>query len=134
MANKGGRRNRGGSAFYHSLIGGLVDFAKNELALGTRQSDDATLRDHLLKHWRDTGEMPPELGPVECPDSMRYLWEYFTSLSKRRSGIGYPSNAISNQELRSWAAGRGIALEPFEVEALEELEAAYLDYQTRVPK
>jgi hypothetical protein len=78
----------------------------------------------LEKHWRDTGEMPEELIPVTCPESMVYLWGYFVSMSARRG-----DEPINNQEMQAWAQLRGIALVPFEVEALEKLEAIHVKLQ-----
>ena len=125
MANQGGRCDRSRAGFYAGLTEDLLEFAEHEFALSAVQSDRATLRDHLEKHWRDSGEMPEELEPVDCPESLLYLWGYFAKMNDRRK-----DGAISNQEMESWAHLRGIVLARFEVDALDALESAYLKHQT----
>lgn len=102
------------------MTGELLAFAEHEIELSARQPDGATLREHLEKHGRDTGETPDELIPVPCPESMLYLWGYFVSMSARRG-----DDPINNQEIQAWAQLRGIVFAPFEVEALERLEALH---------
>jgi len=57
---------------------------------------------------------------------MLYLWEYFLSLSMRRSWSGQALNPISNLEVLAWSQLRGISLTAFEVEVLESLENTFL--------
>jgi len=91
----------------------LLKFAEHEFYLGKIEAG-GTVREHLLKHWRDTGEKPKELGEFKCPDCARYLWGYFCNMSKRRG-----KDPISNQEMLAWAGMRGIRLLKLEIDALE---------------
>jgi len=109
----------------------LLQFAEHEISLSARQSDGATLREHLESLANQTGEMPQELEAVDCPEPIRYLWGYFTSMSKRRTWNGGMANPISNQEMQAWAQPRGIALSAFDVEALDDLETMYIEHQSK---
>jgi len=75
--------------------------------------------------------MPQELEAVDCPEPIRYVWGYFTSMNKRRSWNGTMGNPISNQEMQAWAQPRGIVLSAFDVEALDDLETMYLEHQSK---
>ena len=125
MADKGRGGNRGRTAFYLTLIGDLTRYAENEFAL-SKTVDEATVREHLLSVYRQTGVLPEQLQPVDCPDEIGYLWEYFLSMHKRRTSNGYGANTIASAEMHSWAWLRGVTLLPFELDALDSVEAAYM--------
>lgn len=109
------------------MIETLKDFARKELWLKDKQVDGLSREAHLESVWRQTGVMPPELAPVECPEELLYLWGYFLDVGLRRSGNGYSINPVSNLELEAWARVVGIGeLTPFEVDALTALELLYL--------
>ena len=103
----------------------LLKFAEHEFYLGKIEAG-STVREHLLKDWRDTGEKPKELDEFKCPDCARYLWGYFCNMSKRRG-----KDPISNQEMLAWASVRGIRLLQLEIDALDALEDCYQTYQAK---
>lgn len=111
------------------MTDGLRAFAEKELVLGARQADGSTLREHLQSVERQTGETPQALAEdVECPASMQYLWEYFLMLNVRRN---QQRDAIGNVEVLAWAELNGVRLAPFEMRALDAIEAEYLADQRR---
>jgi len=125
------------TGFYAGLIGrlnedgeptegSLLAYAAHELSLGMRQADGATLRTHLLSLWRQSGSMPEQLWPVDCPDAVQYLWEYFCNMNARRTHGEHGPNPITDEGVEAWARRRGIVLQPFENEALDALEQFYL--------
>lgn len=100
--------------------------------------DGSTLRDAHMSLWRQNffkpEEMPEELKPVDCPDNVKYLWEYFLSMSKRRTSNGFGYNPLTDQQVESWARRRGITLLPFENMLLDELEPVFLSIVNKPPK
>lgn len=149
MAFKGSCSDRERGAFYQSLIGnydardaegksipdsGLLGFAGREIALTTVQSDGATLRVHLESFERQSGEHQELLDPVECDDSIKYLWEYFCSMNTRRTNNGFGPNPITDEGVVAWERRRGIKLESFENKILDALEVLYLNIQAKAAK
>lgn len=111
----------------------LGDFVEHELWLSDRQPDGATREANLESAWRQTGRMPPELAPVECPHEVLYLWGYFLSLNERRSSNGYAVNPISNAEVRAWQQRTGVELDLFEQAVLDRFEQLYLRHHMPKP-
>lgn len=89
--------------------------------LSLRQPDGSTLREHLTSIARQTGIVPPELEPVDCPHEVKYIWGYWLSMNQRR----HTGEPISNMELQAWASLRGLVLEPFEMDMLDRIEGIY---------
>ena len=146
MASADGQYHRERCAFYQSLIGsygaldgdgkpiqdsGLLGFAGRETELSARQDDGATLRAHLESHERQSGERHPLLNPIECDESVKYLWGYFQDMNLRRTSNGFGYNPITDDGVEAWARRRGYRLEPFENHALDALEVMYLSAQAK---
>ena len=85
--------------------------------------------------WRQDGfdpdKMPPELQPVECDQCVRYLWNYFLDMSRRRSGNGYGHNPISHEGVEAWARSRRITLQPFEHQMLDAIETVFISIMNK---
>lgn len=109
---------------------GLLGFVGNSVLLSAKQEDGATLRDHLLSHWRqekfDPEKKPELLEEVEYDECLEYLWDYFLDMSKRRTSNGFSYNPITHEGLEAWQRRRGIRFEPFEYEILDAIEVTYL--------
>lgn len=66
------------------------------------------------------------MDPIDVEADILYLWRHFVSMSQRRQN-GFTGPApITSLEMRAWAELRGIHLATWEVEALDALEALYL--------
>lgn len=137
MEGEGGREDRVRAGFYDGLIGwldvngvptdeSLLAYAANEMALGALQDDGVALRVHLESVWRQTGKLPEGLIPINCPDSVKYLWGYFLDMCKRRTSNGFGVNPITDEGVEAWARRRGLHLTRFEQRALDALEQLYL--------
>jgi hypothetical protein len=102
------------------------------------EGSDGSLRDLLMSHWRQEGydpeKMPEELRPVECPKEVEYLWDYFRSMSRRRTGNGFGANPIPDEGVEAWARRRGIVLLPFENEMLDGMEQVLLSIRNKAKK
>lgn len=83
--------------------------------------DGSTFRADLESIRRQTGQTPPELEPVECPSEVKYIWDHWLSMEKRRQG----QNPISWEGVESWARLRGIDLTAFEMDMLDLIEGLY---------
>jgi hypothetical protein len=105
--------------------GSLLAYAAHEMELSARQADGLPLRAHLESAARQTGTVPEQLLPVECPESVLYIWEYFSSMNDRRTFNEHGPNPITHEGVEAWARRRGIALERFEQDALDALEGLY---------
>lgn len=60
----------------------------------------------------------------ESPDDFSYLWRWSCELSMFRPRA---RAMITPRDILAWATGRGIAIEPFEFDALLKIDAAYLE-------
>lgn len=81
--------------------------------------------------WKQRGyaddQMPELLIPVDCPQCVFYLWEYWLDMNQRgRTSNGFNYNPITNLEVESWARRRRITLLPFENLLLDALESVFL--------
>jgi hypothetical protein len=104
----------------------LANFAKAEFALGVRQEDGYTLRDHYKAAWRASGKKPEELKVPKMPTLVKYLWDYFLELHNRRTNYGWGHVPLSFAEIDAWERKTRRSLDPWELEALLEIDAAYL--------
>lgn len=109
----------------------MLAYAANEFTLSARTADGTTARDQLNSLWRQTKVMPKELEPVECHESVLYLWRYFLSMNARRSHNEAGPQPIGHAEVDAWARVRHLSLSPFDLSALDQLEALYLTQQAK---
>ena len=70
--------------------------------------------------------MPSQLEPVDMPECLLYLWQWFCELS---GGRGYTENGpapLAYSEIQAWS--QLIKSEPtaWEVEALKKIDRVYL--------
>lgn len=70
--------------------------------------------------------MPELLHPVECPECVMYLWEYFLDMCKRRTSNGFGVNPITEEGVVAWQRRRGIQLLPFENKLIDALEFVFM--------
>jgi hypothetical protein len=78
--------------------------------------------------------MPEQLTFIPCPEEVKYLWEYFKRMNKRRTTNGYSVNPITDEGVEAWARRRGIVFTPFENDMLDALEAVYLSIKNKAKK
>lgn len=97
----------------------MLGFAGHEFFLD-QIIDGATQREHLRRIQEQTGVKEPELLPVECPEQVKYVWDYYKRSSFRRG-----DGPVNYTEIMSWSRLSGTPLEPFEVALLDALENLY---------
>lgn len=64
----------------------------------------------------------------ELPESMKYVWKYFSALNRKRQGTGYGPLAITHSEILSYFTLYGISYDPIEVEIIELLDDIAMEY------
>ena len=104
----------------------MLAYAMREFELNARQEDGLPLRAHLDSLARQTGVVPEGFEPIPCPEELRHLWEYFVSMSARRTSNGFGPNPITDEGVEAWARRRRVTLTAVENAALDALENAYL--------
>ena len=105
----GGGAHRGGGEFYQGLTAQLIDGAAVEF----RQIDGDPEQDN----W------PPE--------QIGYLWHWFNDLTDWRV-VSMGIEALSHQEIESWARLFRIDISPFEVDVLRRLDREFRAYRNEM--
>lgn len=79
--------------------------------------------------WRQTGKKPKELEElVELPEEMKFVWEYFLRLNRRRGSTGFGVNPLSFCEIESFFKLNQIEYSPDEIFLIELLDNVALDH------
>lgn len=104
----------------------MAEFATADFALEVRQKDGYTLREHLQGAWDQSGIKPPELDVPPLPECAAYVWEYFVELHNRRGNNGFGHVPLSYSEIGWWKRLTRRSLDPWELKAILEIDAAYL--------
>lgn len=81
------------------------------------QGDGRPLRDHLASLARTSGRQDPQLNAT-CPEEWEHVWEWFKTLSNRRSR----PNPISFAEVGAWQRLVGARPTPREVRMIVKLD------------
>lgn len=105
----------------------MIAAARAQFALAARQPDGASLRDHLEAVARATGVRPPELDPPPVPAGLAHVWRWFGDLSTGRRLGAFGPAPLGWDDIAAWAALAGAKPTPADLDALRELDAAYLD-------
>ncbi len=84
--------------------------------------DGRTQRDHLASHSRGRKRIE---AASKLPDELRYVWDMFTRLSRRRA-YGFGPNPISYNDVHALAQLERIELNGWEIEAIELLDDLWL--------
>ena len=74
-----------------------------------------------------TGVEPRELAEAPpLPPLTALVWGYFVELSAARGSNGFGANSITPTGIRDWCWLTGVALDPWEIQAIARLDEAYL--------
>ncbi|TFW15971.1 phage tail assembly chaperone [Duganella callida] len=68
--------------------------------------------------------------PPRCPYELTDLWEWFTTLNRRRQA-GMALNPLSSDEVLKWCARQRLSLSPYEHTLIDRLDDLYLSYQNQ---
>lgn len=86
----------------------------------------ATVSDHLAVVARVTGRKLDDNAP-KLPREMRYLWRTFVSLHRARGSNGWGPSPIAWSDIDAFCRLTGVALDPWEVEAIRAVDEAFLE-------
>ena len=101
-------------------------FAEHSFRLNQPGKDGISQREHLEQVQKQTGREMPELEGPPFPQALVHVWSAFIDLSQCRS-VGFSSpNPISYSEIRAYMETTMTPLSPIEVQAVRELDTAYL--------
>lgn len=112
---------------------GLLDYAQKQFRLQQVVEGGATEESHLRQLAKSKKKNPDDLideyyGEAECPADAVYLFEIFVDLSQSRIDFGLGPRAISYTEIEAFMRVTHTPLEPWEIEAVLELDRAFLEY------
>jgi len=108
------------------LTEALLEYAQHEFELGKRQKDGASLREHLESVHRQTGRMPDQLEPVEIPYYIKYIWEWFCSMSNGRGYAEWGAMPLTYSEIKAWAELTKCEPMAWEVEILKKIDNIFV--------
>jgi hypothetical protein len=86
----------------------------------------APVADHLAVVTKQTGKKITTQAAPDLPTHGYHLWAIFLELHSARGGNGYSPNPIGFSELVAWQQLREWPLDSWEVEAIRQIDAAYL--------
>lgn len=82
---------------------------------------------HLEQVEKATGKWPEEYAPLPPPEWTEHIWEVFWELrSHAKAGFSGPEH-LSFLEIDAWERVRGIRLEPFVLDMILQMDAAFMD-------
>lgn len=90
------------------------------------QKDGRTLAAHLKVAAKRDRRAAAELAGPPFPQGCAYVWTWFCEISTARPWSPHGPQALSFAELAAWAQLTGRRLEPWEVELLRAVDAAWL--------
>jgi hypothetical protein len=123
-AEAGREQVPGPPRFFRRAEDGLVAHATRAFALQSRQSDGATLRDHLEAR-AARGVRSADLDVPPIPAGFGYLLDWFNELHRRRGvGPNGPS-PLSWSDVDAWARRTDRDPCPWELAVIERLDDAY---------
>jgi hypothetical protein len=112
----------------------LVEFAKYTFYWGGKQSDGASAHEHAESAKKNclaslvitdqTFADTPDI--CHCPVEVEYVWSWFRELDATRQN-SMSIGPITNVEIDHWARLMNIDLLPFEVQAIREIDIAYIN-------
>lgn len=64
------------------------------------------------------------------PVELKYIWEWFAKLSKKRQ-IGMGVNSLTSEEILAWQRRFRLRFDPFEESIIDRLDALYVHHQNK---
>lgn len=85
--------------------------------------------------YRANGIMPEELAnEPDIPESAAHVWHYFIQLNRARGSNGFGANPLSYTEIKNWCELSGIRLEQWELDAIVEMDSAFITESAKEAK
>lgn len=80
---------------------------------------------------RQTRKRPAELNGPELPPEAAHIWSWWISLHRARGSNGMGPNPIGYPDLHAWAALTGTTIRASEIDAVFEIDQAWLANQAK---
>lgn len=106
----------------------MLEAARHRFWLAGSLGPSISRVEHLQSIWKQSGEKPKELDGPPMPELGAHLWSWFSQLHKARQG------PITYSEIEAWARLTGNSPQAWEVQAIKEIDVAYLKHQTEEAK
>jgi hypothetical protein len=107
----------------------------SEFELEEKQSDGATLRDHLKAVWLSKGVMPEQLRKAaNPPEHAIHVWNHFLELHKERPDNGFGAGRLTASIIKDWCQLYCVELELWEVKAINKIDNAWIRLQSEKRK
>ncbi|WP_426076896.1 phage tail assembly chaperone [Janthinobacterium sp. PSPC3-1] len=104
-------------------------YAGHQFERGARAADGHAKGEHLDAARRHPlYRAPPEAEAPPLPFELAHVWEWFVQLNRKRQN-GMAVNPIASTEILAWQARHRLAVEPFEHQLLDSLDALFLSHQ-----
>jgi hypothetical protein len=102
----------------------LIEYAKTEALLDSKEPDGASKRTHLQRA-AQAGFVDALLDKPELPLLLRVLWEHFLALNRtRQAGMG--ANPLTYTEIDAYCRLNRIDFTPWELDCLLDIDTALL--------
>ena len=86
----------------------------------------------MLSVERQTGFRPPELDEIkECPEDLKYIWDWFLELDSSRTSNGFGVNPITFSDMYSYFQLLKIIPDDIEIMLIRMLDRVALDHYRR---
>jgi hypothetical protein len=123
-ARPGARRHPQNRAFYRRLRESLTECCRAEYELSARLGDGATLRTHLQRAAKNTGEQDPRLN-IEWPRAGRPIWDAFRRIGRSMTTNG--PGPITPLDILAYQTLYGLTFTPWELEVIDAFDAIALE-------
>lgn len=111
-----------------TLMQEAEEFARWQFKMSERQSDGASLMEHLKVVEKVSGRTPPELLEEPELDELFYeCWSWFLRLHQRRTSNGFGVNYILHSELLAFFKLLQYIPQQWELELLELFDSVAMD-------
>lgn len=103
-----------------------------QTALYAPQPDGSTLAEFGASIQEQTGSWPEDIPePPDIPPALEHLWAWFWQLRTANPSAGFGPAPLSFGEMDAWQRVTGNRLEPWHVDTLLAIDAAFLAAQPK---
>lgn len=96
------------------------------------QPDGSTLAEFGASIQEQTGSWPEDIPePPDIPPALEHLWAWFWQLRTANPSAGFGPAPLSFGEMDAWQRVTGNQLEPWQVDVLLAMDAAFLTAQPK---
>ena len=96
------------------------------------QADGSTLAAIARQVERVTGRWPDDIPePPDIPPELEHLWVWYWQLRTAQPSAGFGPAPLSFGEMDAWGRVTGNRLQPWQVDVLLAMDAAFLEAQAK---